>query len=82
MRRMTYNDGYALKRKSNGMFYVPKRKREDGSEYTPAEYRNVDKKCKCKCTIGRYCTNFLGSKRHVVHICVRCTAIMPKCLVP
>lgn len=77
---MTYKDGYALKRKSDGTFYVPKRRGEDGSEYIPAEYANVDKKCKCKGTKDRYCTNLLASKRHTLHICVKCWCIMPKCL--
>ena len=79
---MTYKNGYALKRKSDGTFYVPKRKREDGSEYVPAEYIDVDKKCECKSMRGRYCTNMFGSKRHTVHICVKCMCVMTQCLTP
>jgi hypothetical protein len=73
---MTYKDGYELKRKKDGTYYVPKRKAEDGTEYVPAEYKNVDKKCACK--NPGYCTNFLAG-RHGVHICFKCGGIMATC---
>jgi hypothetical protein len=62
--------------KGDGTYFVPKRKRKDGTEYVPAEYENVDKKCKCK--NPGYCTNFLAG-RHRIHICVKCGGIMPSC---
>jgi hypothetical protein len=77
---MTYKDGFELKRKEDGTYYVPKRKMENSSEYAPADYKSVDKKCKCK--KPGYCTNFLSSKRHGIHICSVCRAILPKCRVP
>jgi hypothetical protein len=73
---MTYKNGYKLKRKKDGTYYVPKRRAEDGTEYVPAEYKNVDKKCTCK--RPGYCTNFLDS-RHGVHICIKCGGIMAIC---
>lgn len=65
-----------LKPKGDGTYYLPKRKRADGSEYVPAQYKNVDKKCVCNESKGRYCTNFLGSPNHSEHICVKCGGIM------
>lgn len=76
MIKMTYKDGFELKRKKDGTYYVPKRKKEDGTEYMPAEYMNVDKRCKCK--KPGYCTNLLDS-RHGAHICVRCGGVMESC---
>ena len=73
---MTYKDGFESKRKKDGTYYVPKRKTEDGTEYVPAEYQNVDKRCKCK--KPRYCTRYPGL-RHKVHICFKCGRIMASC---
>lgn len=67
-----------LKPKGNGLYYLPVRKRADGSEYVPAEYANVDKQCTCNGSERRYCTNFLA-KEHTEHICVECGGIMANC---
>jgi hypothetical protein len=53
---------------------------KDGSMYAPAEYMNVNRRCTCKDTGRKYCTNFLSLK-HDAHICSRCGAVMEECMV-
>jgi len=67
-----------LKPKGNGLYYLPVRKAEDGTEYVPAEYLHVNMWCNCD-RKDRYCTNFLAEIEHREHICVRCGGIMASC---
>jgi hypothetical protein len=59
--------------KGDGTFFAPKRKREDGSEYIPAEYQNVDKWCTCKAK-NKYCTEW--TLHHDAHICSNCWCLL------
>jgi hypothetical protein len=78
---MTYKNGFELIPKGDGTYFVPKTKGEDGTEYVPAQYKNVDKKCKCKETERHYCLTTVGSRDHK-HICTHCGGVMEKCRLP
>lgn len=68
---------YDLEPKGDGTYYPPKIKTADGYSYVPYQYRNVDKRCKCRKDQDGFCLQWLG--KHKIHTCSECGGVMSSC---